>query len=77
MAFFTWPWASNKPKNYDSFFVEAANKYKLDHNLLKANHKIKKIKEERIVDIKRILVGRKANITILEDDVIILCDDCK
>jgi len=49
----------------------------LDHKLEKDDHKIKKDKEERIVDITSQLVGRKANITILENDILIICDDCK
>ena len=64
-----------KCKNCD--FENSSPIKALDHKLLKENHKIKKTKKERIIDIKTCLVGRKANIRILEDDVLILCDDCK
>ena len=61
----------------DCDFKDPSANKALDHKLLEENHKLKKTKEERIVGFKTQLVGRKANIIISENDVLILCNDCK
>jgi len=49
----------------------------LDHKLDNDDHKLEKVKKERIVAYNVKLVGNFANIIKTENDVIILCDACK
>ena len=60
----------------DCNFENAGGEATLDHKLLNSDHQIKKITKDRIVTYKNIIKGRKANITLTDDDAIILCDDC-
>ena len=47
----------------------------LEHLLLQ-EHKLRKIKKDRVVSIKKKIIGEVAHITKLDNDIHILCSKC-
>jgi len=62
-------------KCQDCEFEDASGDITLDHKI-ETEHKIKKESKDRLVGYEREVVGSKANIKTIKDDVLILCDDC-
>ena len=60
----------------DCDFKDILPSIAIEHKFI-TEHNLKKSITKRIVAVKREKIGDKTNIIKIEDDILILCDDCK